>query len=123
MQEAKASASIRGGPRTPRPPKAHRKTVVIGWNPRLFAVCQEKIARTGRPATTRSVVQYLCEAYLPKLVQGLHDLGFTGEEIGKRRPRQVNSADWDALLHASEVTGLPASELLRACMHQLFKTP
>jgi hypothetical protein len=117
MQEAKASI------RNPRPEKVPRKTVVLGWNPQVFRVCQEKIARTGRPATTREVINYLCESYLPRLVAGLQALGFTGEQIGPRRPRQVNVADWDALLHASKITGLPASELLRACMHRLYETP
>jgi hypothetical protein len=117
MQEAKASI------RNPRPPKAHRKTVVLGWNAQVFKVCQEKVARTGRVATTRGVINYLCESYLPRLVAGLQALGFNGAEIGPRRPRQVNVADWDALLHASEVTGLPASELLRACLQHLYETP
>jgi hypothetical protein len=123
MRGDAGKAEARARTRRPQHQKVPKKTVVVGWNPKVFRGCQERVARTGRVATTREVVHYLCEFYLPRLVTGLRVLGFTGEEIGPRRPRQVNAADWDALLRASEETGLPASELLRACLHCLYETP
>ena len=56
------------------------------------------------------------QAWLPVVVAGLGNLGFTGRPIGRRRPRRLDKATWAALSRAAEQTGFAAPELLRATL-------
>ena len=67
--------------------------------------------RLGGARTNRAV-----QAWLPVVVAGLGNLGFTGRPIGRRRPRRLDKATWSALSRAAEQTGLAAPELLRATL-------
>jgi hypothetical protein len=54
--------------------------------------------------------------HLPAILAGLRRLGFEGGgELPRRRPRRMYRSTWNALLAASEASGIPASNLLRAC--------
>jgi hypothetical protein len=110
--EAKASTT-----RAARPEKIPSQAVALGLESGLVeAVAVRYESVHGKQATTREVISYAVDQHLLDLVGGLHQLGFRGGKIGKRRPRRIKQADWNALQAASNETGLPASTLLRACL-------
>jgi hypothetical protein len=91
--------------------------VALGLEQDLYqAVAARYESAQQRKATTREVLGWATEQCLDKLILGLHQLGFRGGKIGKRRPRRVKESTWNALQAASIKCGIPASALLRACL-------
>lgn len=72
--------------------------------------------RLGGARTNRAILGRAVQAWLPVVVAGLGNLGFTGRPIGRRRPRRLDKATWSALSRAAEQTGLASPELLRATL-------
>ena len=97
------------------PEPAEAGTVVVNLS--LDSNLVDRAAlRLGGARTNRAILGRAVQAWLPVVVAGLENLGFTGRPIGRRRPRRLDKATWAALSRAAEQTGLASPELLRACL-------
>jgi hypothetical protein len=107
-----------------RPEKVPTTAVALGLDAGLIAAAAARYeAETGEPATTRNLIGWATDKCLPRLTDDLRRLGFRGAKVGKRRPRRIKQATWNALQAASDASGLPASVLLRACLQQIKDLP
>ena len=82
----------------------------------LTAAAHRYRGATSEVPTHRETMSKAVSELLPTVISLLQQAGLTARASGRRRPRNVDSACWAALVEAEGKVALSAVELLRCCL-------